>query len=72
MFVRPLYPNVVSRAFYWREGDPAVEITNQGHDFIGSDEQLSSPIHVVTRTRAAIRRPSAMPRHRATILDGRR
>jgi adenylate cyclase len=56
LFVRPLHPNVAARAFYWRQGDRAVEVSDQGHEFIGTDEQLASPVRAVSAARSALRR----------------
>lgn len=55
VFVRPLHPNVAARALYWRAGRPGVEVSEEGHGFVGSDEHLASPIHRVTRTRSEVR-----------------
>jgi adenylate cyclase len=54
--VRPLHPNVAARAFYWRRGASEIEVNEEDHSFTGSDEQLTSPIHVVRTTGRAIRR----------------
>ena len=51
----PLHPNVAARAFYWREGSAAVEMSEEGHAFMSTDEQLASPIRVVVDTRQEIR-----------------
>ena len=56
LFVRPLHPNVAARAFYWRRGASEIEVNEEDHSFTGSDEQLTSPIHVVRTTGRAIRR----------------
>jgi adenylate cyclase len=55
VFVRPLHPNVAARALYWREGSAAVEVNDEDHDFMSTDEQLASPIRVVIDTRQEIR-----------------
>jgi adenylate cyclase len=55
VFVRPLHPNVAARAFYWREGSAAVEVNDEDHGFMSTDEQLASPIRVVVDTRQEIR-----------------
>jgi adenylate cyclase len=54
--VRPLHPNVAARAFYWRRGAAEIEVNEEDHSFTGSDEQLTSPIHLVRTTRREIRR----------------
>ena len=56
LFVQPLHPNVAARAFYWRRGAAAIEVNEEDHGFLGSDEQLGSPIHRVRTTRQEIRR----------------
>lgn len=56
LFVRPLHPNVAARAYYWREASDAVEVGEEDHAFIGSDEHRASPIPEVIRSRVAIRR----------------
>jgi adenylate cyclase len=56
LFVQPLHPNVAARAFYWRRGAAEVEVNEEDHSFLGSDEQLSSPIYRVRTTRQEIRR----------------
>jgi adenylate cyclase len=61
IFARPLHPNVAARAYYWREADRRVEMNEEGHAFVGSDEHLSSPIERVRRTGASIRRRLADP-----------
>jgi adenylate cyclase len=66
LFVRPLHPNVAARAFYWRRGAAEIELNEEDHSFMGSDEQLSSPIHRVRETRGEIRRRLEDP---ATPLD---
>jgi adenylate cyclase len=66
LFVQPLHPNVAARAFYWRRGAAEIEVNEEDHGFMGSDEQLSSPIYRVRQTRREIRRRLADP---ATPLD---
>jgi adenylate cyclase len=56
LFVQPLHPNVAARAFYWRRGAAEIELNEEDHGFMGSEEQLSSPIYLVRTTRRAIRR----------------
>jgi adenylate cyclase len=56
LFVQPLHPNVAARAFYWRRGAAEIEVNEEDHGFMGSDEQLSSPIYRVRKTRLEIRR----------------
>ena len=56
MFVRPLHPNVAARAFYWREDTATVEVSDEEHGFMSTDEYLSNPIPAVTHTRQPIRR----------------
>lgn len=55
IFVRPLHPNVAARAFYWREGNDAVEVNDEDHAFMSTDEYLASPTRVVSATRQEIR-----------------
>ena len=55
IFVRPLHPTVAARAFYWREDSDAVEMTEEDHAFMATDEQLASPIRVVVDTRRELR-----------------
>ena len=55
VFVRPLHPNVAARAFYWRKGSDAIEVNEEAHAFMSTDEQRDSPIRVVIETRAEIR-----------------
>ena len=55
LFVRPLHPNVAARAFYWRRGAAEMEVNEEDHTFMGSDEQLASPIHRVRVTGREIR-----------------
>ncbi|HZN99605.1 MAG TPA: adenylate/guanylate cyclase domain-containing protein [Burkholderiales bacterium] len=66
LFVRPLHPNVAARAFYWRRGAAEIEVNEEDHSFTGSEEQLTSPIHVVRTTRREIRRRLEDP---AATLD---
>ncbi|HJV11482.1 MAG TPA: adenylate/guanylate cyclase domain-containing protein [Burkholderiales bacterium] len=66
LFVQPLHPNVAARGFYWRRGAAEIEVNEEDHGFMGSEEQLSSPIHRVRQTRREIRRRLADP---ATRLD---
>ena len=61
LFVRPLHPNVAAHALYWRESDRRIEVNEEGHSFIGSDEHLSSPIHRVRHTNQSIRRRLSGP-----------
>ena len=56
LFVQPLHPNVAARAFYWRRGAAEIEVNEEDHGFMGSEEQLSSPIYRVRQTRREIRR----------------
>ena len=56
LFVRPLHPNVYARAYYWRHGAAEVEMSEEEHGFVGTDEQLASPIRVVQESRREIRR----------------
>ena len=56
MFVRPLHPNVAARAFYWREDTATVEVNDEKHGFMSTDEYLSNPVPAVTHTRQQIRR----------------
>ena len=56
VFIRPLHPNVAARAFYWRENSAAVEVSDEDHAFMWTDEHLANPIHAVTQTRQQIRR----------------
>ena len=55
VFVRPLHPNVAARALYWRIGSTGVEVNDEDHGFMSTDEQLASPIRVVVETRQEIR-----------------
>ena len=55
VFVRPLHPNVAARAFYWREGSAAIEVNDEDHAFLSTDEALASPVRVVYETRQEIR-----------------
>ena len=66
VFVRPLHPNVAAHAFYWRQDRDEVEQNDEGHDFLGTDEHLTSPIHAVRTTRQEIRRRLAQP---GTAID---
>jgi adenylate cyclase len=56
LFVRPLHPNVATRAYYWRQGCDAVEVGEEDHSFIGSEEHLASPIRAMIQSRVAMRR----------------
>ena len=56
LFVQPLHPNVAARAFYWRRGAAEIDVNEEDHGFLGSDEQISSPIYRVRKTRREIRR----------------
>ena len=56
VFVRTLHPNVAGRAFYWREGSPAIEEDEADHAWMATDEHLSSPLPLIWRTRKEIRR----------------
>jgi len=56
VFVRPLHPNVAARAFYWRRDSDAVEVNEEAHAFMATDEQRESPIRVVIDSRTQIRR----------------
>jgi adenylate cyclase len=66
LFVRPLHPNVAAQALYWRRGSAEIEVNEEEHGFIGSDEERASPIRVVQQTRREIRRRLGDP---ATALD---
>ena len=56
LFVQPLHPNVAARGFYWRRGAAEIEVNEEDHSFIGTEEQLSSPIYRVRTSRREIRR----------------
>jgi adenylate cyclase len=58
---RTLHPNVAGRAFYWREGSPAIEEDEADHAWMATDEHLSSPLPLIWRTRKEIRRRLADP-----------
>ena len=62
VFVRPLHPNVAARAFYWRADADDVEMGEEDHGFMSSDEHLASPIHAVSRSRQPIRKRLIDPR----------
>jgi adenylate cyclase len=62
VFARPLHPNVAARAFYWRAGTAAVEVTEEGHAFMNSAEHLASPVYRVTSTGETVRRRICDPR----------
>ena len=66
LFIRPLHPNVVARAYYWRQDSSEVEEYEEGYDFLATDEHLASPIRIVLATRQEIRRRLADP---GTPLD---
>lgn len=62
VFVRTLHPNVAGRAFFWRAEKPGeVETDEAEHDWMGSPQHLSSPVHAITQTGQAIRRRLADP-----------
>jgi adenylate cyclase len=61
VFVRPLHPNVVAHAYYWRHGSDEVERTDEEHGFMETDEALASPIRVVRASRQESRRRLAGP-----------
>jgi adenylate cyclase len=61
VFVRPLHPNVVARAYYWRQGSDEVEQSDEEHGFMDTDEALTSPIRAVRDSHQEIRRRLAGP-----------
>jgi adenylate cyclase len=56
LFVRPLHPNVAAHALYWRADRAEVEVNEEEHGFIGSEEEQASPIRVVKESRRELRR----------------
>jgi adenylate cyclase len=62
VFVRPLHPNVVAHAYYWRHGSDEIEQNEEEHGFMDTEEALTSPIQVVRATRQEVRRRLAGPR----------
>ncbi|MBP7670017.1 MAG: adenylate/guanylate cyclase domain-containing protein [Ferrovibrio sp.] len=55
-----MHPQVLSRAFFWRRGQP-VEVYSVGHDVTESDEYLNSPVWAIHQGAAAIRRRLDLP-----------
>jgi adenylate cyclase len=57
VFVRTLHPNVAGRAFFWRAEKPEdVDVDVAEHDWIHSEQHLTSPIHFITSTGQPLRR----------------
>jgi len=56
IFVRPLHPNVVARAFYWLRDSPEVAEYEEGYGFLSTEAYLASPVPVVLATRRELRR----------------
>jgi adenylate cyclase len=73
VFVRTLHPNVAGRAFFWRVEKPEhVEVDVAPHDWMQSEQHLTSPIHAITTTGRAIRRrlaDAACPMDFAVLAD---
>jgi adenylate cyclase len=62
VFVRTLHPNVAGRAFFWRSEKPdEVDVDVAEHEWMQSEQHLTSPLHHITRTGQAIRRRLADP-----------
>jgi hypothetical protein len=62
VFVRTLHPNVAGRAFFWRAEKPGeVDVDVAEHDWIESEQHLTSPLHAITSTGQPIRRCLADP-----------
>jgi len=62
IFVRTLHPNVAGRAFFWRAEKPAeVEGDVAEHDWMASEQHLTSPLHAISSTGQPIRRRLADP-----------
>jgi len=62
VFVRTLHPNVAGRAFFWRSEKPdEVDVDVAEHEWMQSEQHLTSPIHHITSTGQAIRRRLADP-----------
>ncbi len=62
IFVRTLHPNVAGRAFFWRADKPAeVEGDVAEHDWMASEQHLTSPLHAISSTGQPIRRRLADP-----------
>jgi adenylate cyclase len=57
-----LHPNVAGRAFFWRSEKPdEVDVDVAEHEWMQSEQHLTSPLHHITRTGQAIRRRLADP-----------
>jgi adenylate cyclase len=62
VFVRTLHPNVAGRAFFWRSEKPdEVDVDVAEHEWMKTEQHLTSPIHHITSTGEAIRRRLADP-----------
>jgi adenylate cyclase len=62
VFVRTLHPNVAGRAFFWRSEKPdEVDVDVAEHEWMQSEQHLTSPLHHITSTGQAIRRRLADP-----------
>ena len=62
VFVRTLHPNVAGRAFFWRAEKPhEVEVDVAEHDWMQTEQHLTSPIHAITTTGQPVRRRLADP-----------
>ncbi|MBL4907065.1 MAG: adenylate/guanylate cyclase domain-containing protein [Sneathiella sp.] len=61
VFVTTLHPNVMGRAFFWREGETKVEVGEAQYSILDTDEYKKSPIVYVSKTNKEVRRHLANP-----------
>jgi adenylate cyclase len=61
VFVMTLHPNVMGRAFFWREGATEVEVGEAPYSILDSDEFQKNPVARVIATSSEIHRPLADP-----------
>jgi len=57
VFVMTLHPNVMGRAFFWREGATEVEVGEAPYSILDSDEFQKNPVAQVIATSSEIHRP---------------
>ena len=61
VFVTTLHPNVAGRGFFWREGQPEVEVAEASYAVLNSDDYFKNPIYAVFLEGKEVRRKVSAP-----------